>query len=44
MGPEDGDTQGKLDTLDALLDDPEVKAALLHRAGEEDGSGRSGNE
>jgi hypothetical protein len=29
--PEDTDTQEKLDTLDELLDDPKVKAALLDR-------------
>lgn len=29
--PEDGETQGKLDNLDDLLDDPEVKQALLER-------------
>jgi hypothetical protein len=33
--PEDTDTQEKLDTLDDLLDDPEVKAALLKKLGED---------
>jgi integrase/recombinase XerD len=33
--PEDTDTQEKIDTLDNLLDDPEVKAALLEKLGEE---------
>lgn len=33
--PEDTDTQEKIDTLDDLLDDPEVKAALLKKFGEE---------
>ena len=33
--PEDTDTQEKLDTLDELLDDPEVKTALLEKLGEE---------
>lgn len=32
--PEDTDTQEKIDTLDDLLDDPEVKAALLEKFGE----------
>jgi len=32
--PEDTDTQEKLDTLDTLLDDPEVKTALLEKLGE----------
>ena len=31
--PDDADTQGKIDTVDALLDDPDVKAALLRRMG-----------
>lgn len=31
--PEDLDTQGKLDTLDSLLEDPELKTALLQRYG-----------
>ncbi len=29
--PDDADTQDKIDTIDALLDDPDVKAALLSR-------------
>ena len=33
--PEDTDTQEKLDTLDNLLDDPEVKTALLEKLGAE---------
>lgn len=33
--PNDTDTQGKLDTLDNLLDDPEVKTALLDKLGED---------
>ncbi|MFB6255565.1 MAG: tyrosine-type recombinase/integrase [Haloplanus sp.] len=33
--PEDTDTQEKLDALDDLLDDPEVKAALLKKIGED---------
>lgn len=33
--PEDTDTQEKLDTLDDLLDDPQVKAALLEKLGGE---------
>ncbi|MFT4922574.1 MAG: integrase/recombinase XerD [Haloarculaceae archaeon] len=33
--PGDADTMEKLDTLDELLDDPEVKAALLEKLGEE---------
>ena len=33
--PEDTDTQEKLDTLDDLLEDPEVKTALLEKLGEE---------
>jgi integrase len=33
--PEDTDTLEKLDTLDDLLEDPEVKAALLEKLGEE---------
>jgi len=33
--PEDTDTQEKLDTLDDLLDDPEVKTALLEKLGAE---------
>ncbi len=32
--PEDTGTQEKIDTLDELLDDPEVKAALLEKLGE----------
>jgi len=32
--PEDTDTQEKLDTLDEILDDPEVKTALLEKLGE----------
>jgi len=32
--PEDTETLEKLDTLDGLLDDPEVKAALLEKIGE----------
>jgi integrase len=33
--PEDTDTQEKLDTLDDLLDDPKVKAALLEKMNDE---------
>lgn len=33
--PEDTETMGKLDQLDDLLEDPEVKAALLEKLGEE---------
>lgn len=33
--PDDVDTQEKIDTLDELLEDPEVKAALLEKLGEE---------
>ena len=33
--PADTDTQGKIDTLDQLLEDPEVKKALLEKLGEE---------
>lgn len=33
--PEDTGTQDKIDTLDELLDDPEVKAALLKKLNEE---------
>jgi predicted small metal-binding protein len=33
--PEDTDTQAKLDTLDEILDDPQVKTALLEKLGEE---------
>ena len=32
--PADEDTMAKLDTLDSMLDDPEVKAALLDRFGD----------
>jgi len=35
VDPEDTDTQEKLDTLDEILDDPEVKSALLEKLGEE---------
>lgn len=34
--PDDADTQGKIDTVDALLDVPDVKAALLRRMGVEE--------
>jgi hypothetical protein len=37
-GPEDTNTQEKLDTLDDLLDDPEVKTALLEKAVVQNGS------
>ncbi|MDL0140844.1 hypothetical protein PNP85_15205 [Halobacterium salinarum] len=31
VDPEDTDTQEKIDTLDDILEDPEVKAALLEK-------------
>ena len=33
--PEDSDTQEKIDQLDGLLDDPDVKAALLEKLNDE---------
>jgi len=34
VDPEDQSTQEKIDAIDHLLDDPEVKKALLDRMGE----------
>jgi len=33
--PDDAETMDKIDTLDEILDDPEVKAALLEKLSEE---------
>lgn len=41
--PEDTDVQDKIDTLDSLLDDPKVKAALLDRVDNEGSPAQSGN-
>lgn len=35
VDPEDMDTQEKVDAIDDLLDDPEVKSVLLEKIGEE---------
>lgn len=36
VDPEDSDTMGKVQLIDELLEDPEVKQALLERMGDED--------